>query len=490
MAKPEDETKTPTTNTGQEGAASSSASAAKAEASTSKTEASGAGQATAGAQASQAQAGSDAIALLKADHRKVDALFKQYESAPDNRKDQLIEQICRELVVHTMIEEEIFYPACRQAASDEEPLDEAQVEHDSAKVLIADLMDSDDRDQFRDAKVSVLAEMIRHHVKEEEEPSRGIFTRAQQAGVNTPDLARRVAARKQALEGRARDLEPSRPVSLQPQRIFQGQQKEDPMARQDNNGRERDERGRFMSDDDRGRRGRYDRDDDDRSYRSRGRDDDDGRGRGWSGDPEGHSEAARRGWAERRGESRSFARSDDDDDRRGRRGGSSDRDRDERGRFASDDDDRRYYRSRGRDDEDDRGRGRGGWFGDPEGHAEASRRGWDERDDDRGRSMRSRGDDDDRRYRSRGRDDDDRGRGRGGWFGDSEGHSEASRRGWEERDDDRGRSMRSRDDDRRYSSRSRDDDDDRRGRDRGQGGWFGDSRGHAEAARRGWEDRR
>jgi hemerythrin superfamily protein len=468
MAKPEDENKTPTKNPGEEGAAGSGASAARADAATSTTGSSAAGQASVGGQGSQAQTGADAITLLKADHRKVDALFKQYESAPDNRKDQLIQKICRELVVHTMIEEEIFYPACRQAASDEEPLDEAQVEHDSAKMLIADLMEADDRDQFRDAKVSVLAEMIRHHVKEEEEPSTGIFTRAQQAGVNTADLARRVTTRKQALEARAGDLEPTRPVSLHPQRIFQGQQKEDPMARQDSNDRERDDRGRFMSDDDRGGRGRYDRDDD-RSYRSRGRDDDDGRGRGWSGDSEGHSEAARRGWAERRGESRSFARSDDDDDRRGGRGGSSERD--ERGRFMSDDD--RGYRSRSDYDDDRRGS-----------------RGASERDrDDRGRFMS----DDDRRYSSRGRDDDDRGRGRdrgqGGWFGDPEGHAEAARRGWDERDDDRGRSSTrsSRDDDRRYSSRSRDDDD---RRDRGQGGWFGDSRGHSEAARRGWEERR
>jgi hemerythrin superfamily protein len=342
MAKPEDENKTPTRNPGEEGVAGSGASAARADAATSTTGSSAAGQASAGAQGSQAQTGADAIALLKADHRKVDALFKQYESAPDNRKAQLIQQISRELVVHTMIEEEIFYPACRRAASDEEPLDEAQVEHDSAKVLIADLMETDGRDQYRDAKVTVLAEMIRHHVKEEEEPSAGIFARAQSAGVNTADLARRVTARKQELEGRTRDLEPSRPVSLHPQRIFQGRQQEDSMARQDETGRERDDRGRFMS---------------------------------------------------------------DDDDRR--------------------------YSSRGRDD-DDRGRGRGGWFGDPEGHSEAARRGWDERDDERSRSTRSR--DDDRRYSSRSRDDDDRrDRGQGGWFGDSRGHSEAARRGWEDR---------------------------------------------------------
>jgi hypothetical protein len=235
---------------------------------------------------------------------------------------------------------------------------------------------------------------------------------------------------------------------------------------------------------------------------------------------------------------------------------SNDRDRDEYGRFTSDDDDRRgSYSSRGgrdydddrgsrgrgherdeegrftsgrgggRDYDDDRGgrggggRGQGGWFGDPQGHSEASRRGSEERDNG-GRSYRS----EERSYRSRDDDDYDRGgrgggRGQGGWFGDPEGHAEAARRGWDERDgggsrsrgrdddDDRGGrgggrgGGRERDDEGRFTSgrggsRGRDDDDDRGGRGRGggggrgQGGWFGDSEGHAEAARRGWEDRR
>jgi len=476
MAKQDDEPKNATETAGQSGAAGSNGSTPKTESSTPGAGASEAKPTAATSSADQPTKGADAISLLKEDHRKVETLFSQYEAAPDNRKDQLIQQICRELVVHAMLEEEIFYPACRRAASDEDPLDEAQVEHDSAKLLIADLMEGDGKDAFRDAKVSVLAEQIRHHVKEEEEPSAGIFARAQQAGVNTPDLGRRIATRKEELAARRGTLAPSHPVSIQPTAIFQGQQKENPMARQDDNGRERDDRGRFMSDDDRGGRSRYDRDDDDRGYRSRGRNDDDrGRGRGWSGDPEGHSEASRQGWAERRGEGRSFSRYDDDDRRGGR--SSNDRDRDERGRFAGDDDDR-GYRSRS-DYDDDRRSGRGGSY--------------DRDRDERGRFA---SDDDDRRYQSRGRndDDDDRGRGRG-WFGDSEGHSEASRRGWDERDDGRRSTRSSRDDDDgRSRSRSRDDDDDRRGSrsssGRGQGGWFGDSRGHAEAARRGWEDRR
>ncbi|MFD1807288.1 hypothetical protein ACFSHQ_01825 [Gemmobacter lanyuensis] len=159
-----------------------------------------------------------------------------------------------------------------------------------------------------------------------------------------------------------------------------------------------------------------------------------------------------------------------------------------------DDDDRRS--SRGRGDDYSRDHGQGGWFGDYEGHSEASRRGWEHRrEDDRGSGGRSssRYDDDDRRS-SRGRGDDySRDHGQGGWFGDPEGHSEASRRGWENRrDDDRGSGSRSssryEDDDRR-SSRGRGRDDDY-GRDHGQGGWFGDSEGHSEASRRGWENRR
>jgi hemerythrin superfamily protein len=422
------------------------------------------------AAASQPAAGgaeTDAIALLKADHRRVEALFAKYENATSG-KDEIVRQVCAELMVHTALEEEIFYPACRRAASDEEPLDEAQVEHDSAKMLIDDLRRGSERDRFRDAKVSVLAEQIKHHVSEEEAPSKGIFAKAQAAGVNTPELARQLTERRERLMAQPDELPPPRPVSFQVSASTTGRNKEDNMANYRGNERDRDERGRFMEDED--RRG---------GYRSRGgRDDDDGRG--WYGDAAGHSEAARRGWAERsgNGESRSFRSRDyDDDDRRyGASGGG--RDRDERGRFTDDDD-------RG-------GRGQGGWFGDSRGHAEAARRGWEERGG--GRYSRDY-DDDDRRYGARGGgggggrdrdergrfiDDDDRGgggRGQGGWFGDSRGHAEAARRGWEERDGGR-------------SARDYDDDDDRGGRGRGHGGWFGDSRGHAEAARRGWQDRR
>ncbi|HTK34151.1 MAG TPA: hemerythrin domain-containing protein [Caulobacteraceae bacterium] len=410
-----------------------------------------------------------AIELLKADHRKVESLFAEFETAQDPRKQEIIRTACTELTVHTLIEEEIFYPACRRAANEEEPLDEAQVEHDGAKLLIADLMRGRPDDRFRDAKFKVLAEQIKHHVGEEEKPGEGIFAKARAAGLDTPDLAQRLKSRKDELMARPDRLTPSRMVSIQdPAASNAYQSQENDMPRQ---GPDRDERGRFTSDDDdRGYRGRgesrsFDRDDDrgGRSYASsqyrnrdeRGRfadDDDDrnsrdrgGRGRGqggWFGDSEGHSRAAREGWDDRDRGGRA-----QDDDYRGGRGG---------------------YRSR--DDDDDRGRGGGrGWYGDSEGHAQAAREGWDERGRGGG-GNRSRDYDDDR---------GGRGRGQGGWFGDSEGHARAAREGWDDRN--RGGSR----------SRSRDDDDDRGGRGRGgRGGWFGDPEGHSEASRRGWEDRR
>jgi hypothetical protein len=142
----------------------------------------------------------DAIAMLKADHRKVEKLFESFESAHDSdRKRALVEQICTELTIHTTIEEEIFYPACKEAA-EEDLLDEAYVEHDGAKVLMAELMDGSPDDEFYDAKVSVLAEMIKHHVKEEEKRGDGLFSQARHAGLDVDALAERMKERKEALQ--------------------------------------------------------------------------------------------------------------------------------------------------------------------------------------------------------------------------------------------------------------------------------------------------
>jgi hypothetical protein len=141
----------------------------------------------------------DAIALLKADHRKVEALFEKFEKAKGAAaKRKLVEEICTELSVHATIEEEIFYPACNGEV-EEDLLNEAYVEHDGAKVMIAELMGSDPGHDFYDAKVKVLSEEIKHHVKEEEKPGEGIFAQARKAEVDMDELGARLAARKEEL---------------------------------------------------------------------------------------------------------------------------------------------------------------------------------------------------------------------------------------------------------------------------------------------------
>jgi len=141
----------------------------------------------------------DAIALLKADHRKVEDLFEQFEKAksPD-RKRKICHEICTELKIHTMLEEEIFYPALRGKIEDD-TLDEAYVEHDGAKVLVNDLETASPEDDFYDAKVTVLSEEIKHHVKEEEMAREGMFAQAREADVDLVALRDRMMARKQEL---------------------------------------------------------------------------------------------------------------------------------------------------------------------------------------------------------------------------------------------------------------------------------------------------
>ena len=141
----------------------------------------------------------DAIALLKADHRKVEELFAAFEKASgDGRKQKLAEQICMELTVHTKIEEDVFYPAC-EGAVEQDLLDEAYVEHDGAKVLIAEIEAGGPDDEFYDAKVKVLSEMIEHHVEEEEKRVEGMFAQARKAGLDMDDLGERMAMEKEEL---------------------------------------------------------------------------------------------------------------------------------------------------------------------------------------------------------------------------------------------------------------------------------------------------
>ncbi|HSS26575.1 MAG TPA: hemerythrin domain-containing protein [Usitatibacter sp.] len=139
----------------------------------------------------------DAIALLIGDHRKVAGLFKQFKKAKGPRKSKLAHEICLELSVHTMIEETLFYPALRGQAEDD-TLDEALVEHDSAKVIISDILGNRVGSQFYDAKMQVLSELIKHHVNEEEQRG-GLFTQARKSKVDLVALREKLEARKEAL---------------------------------------------------------------------------------------------------------------------------------------------------------------------------------------------------------------------------------------------------------------------------------------------------
>jgi hemerythrin superfamily protein len=139
----------------------------------------------------------DAIALLKEDHRAVEKLFSDYETAKGNgRKQTLARHICLELTIHTTIEEEIFYPAC-DGKIDEQLLKEAYVEHDAAKVLIAEIEGGEGKgDDFFDAKVQVLGEEITHHVREEEKE---LFPQVRKAEIDLDALGERLALRKAEL---------------------------------------------------------------------------------------------------------------------------------------------------------------------------------------------------------------------------------------------------------------------------------------------------
>ncbi len=145
----------------------------------------------------------DAIALLKADHRQVEAWFSQFSKSKSSQsKGQYVERICDALTVHTTIEEEIFYPAFIEATGDKDTHHEALVEHAGAKALIAQIRSMSPGDDFFDAKVTVLSEMIKHHVKEEEQPG-GMFAEAKKSDMDLQYLGEQMQARKQQLQSAA-----------------------------------------------------------------------------------------------------------------------------------------------------------------------------------------------------------------------------------------------------------------------------------------------
>ncbi len=142
-------------------------------------------------------AGTDATTLLKMDHKIVDSLFKDYEATnSNNKKKQIVADICKELTIHAQIEEEIFYPAVKAALNDHELVPEAIVEHASLKELIAAIKDIEPDGEMYDAKVKVLGEYVKHHVKEEEKE---MFPDAKDTKLDMTELGAQMLARKQQL---------------------------------------------------------------------------------------------------------------------------------------------------------------------------------------------------------------------------------------------------------------------------------------------------
>lgn len=142
----------------------------------------------------------DAIELLTADHKKVLKLFKDYEKLKDggrnSQKSDLVTTICLEITIHSMLEEEIFYPAARKAIKDDDLMDEALVEHAGAKDLIDQLQDMEPGDDLYDAKVTVLGEEIRRHAEEEEKE---MFPKVKKSKINTGVLGEQMQQRKDVL---------------------------------------------------------------------------------------------------------------------------------------------------------------------------------------------------------------------------------------------------------------------------------------------------
>jgi len=158
----------------------------------------------------------DAIALLKADHRKVEELFERFEKAKSSaQKKSIAHEICTELKIHTIIEEEIFYPGFRGKIEDD-TLDEAYVEHDGAKILINDIEAASPDDDFFAAKVKVLSEEIKHHVHEEEMPSEGMFAQCRKTDVDLVAMRDQMIVLKEDLLARAKSagLPPAKPTAV------------------------------------------------------------------------------------------------------------------------------------------------------------------------------------------------------------------------------------------------------------------------------------
>ena len=141
--------------------------------------------------------GPDATALLRADHKLVSELFAAYaKTRATSKKKKLVDQICTELTIHAQVEEEIFYPAFKQSLKDKELVPEATIEHGTVKALIAQVEGVEPDGEMFDAKIKVLAEYVKHHVKEEQNE---MFPKAKSSKLDLAELGARIAARKEEL---------------------------------------------------------------------------------------------------------------------------------------------------------------------------------------------------------------------------------------------------------------------------------------------------
>ena len=168
------------------------------------------------ARSSPTSAGPDAIALLRADHQRVSDLYEQYEKARSTaKKRELVATICQELSIHAQVEEEIFYPAVKAALKDKELVPEAQVEHATLKELIAQVRDKEPDGEMFDAKIKVMSEYTKHHVKEEQNE---MFPKAKATRLDMKQLGAQIAARKEELMANP-DLLEKPPVPAAPEAV-------------------------------------------------------------------------------------------------------------------------------------------------------------------------------------------------------------------------------------------------------------------------------
>ena len=149
----------------------------------------------------------DATALLRADHKRVSALFEQYESTRSTaKKKTLVDTICRELTIHAQVEEEIFYPAVKAALKDKELIPEATIEHATLKELIAQVEGKEPDGEMFDARIKVMSEYVKHHVKEEQNE---MFPKARATRLDMNALGEQIAARKEELSAQPRTGKPT-----------------------------------------------------------------------------------------------------------------------------------------------------------------------------------------------------------------------------------------------------------------------------------------